>query len=67
MSRHKRPKNNPEINKEAADPEPEQTPHVGRGDKGESSSRVKKSEEPGEEEEKRRIARKLREREEDSQ
>lgn len=66
MSRPKRPKNNPELAKEAADPEPEQTSHVGRGSKGDESSRVGASEEPGEDEEKRRVARKLREREEES-
>lgn len=64
MSRHKRPKNNPEIAREASEPDPEQSPHVGRGTKGDASSRVGSSKEPGEDEEKRRVAEKLREREE---
>lgn len=63
MGRHKRPKNNPQISKEAADPDPEQTPRVPRGEKGEPSSRVEQSEEPDQDEEKRRVAEKLRERE----
>jgi hypothetical protein len=66
MSRHKRPKNNPEISKEAAEPEPEQSPHVSRGEKGEPSSRLEKSQEPGEDEERRRVAGKLRKREQES-
>lgn len=52
-----------DIPKEASEPNPEQTPHVSRGEKGESFSRVDQSQEPGENEEKRRVARKLEERE----
>lgn len=54
-----------DIPEEASQPDPEQTPHVSRGEKGESSSRVDQSQEPAENEEKRRVARKLEEREKD--
>ena len=66
MSRHKRAKQVPERAKEAADPDPDMTPHVSREPKGDSSSRLDASEEPAEDEEKRRVSEKLREREQDS-
>lgn len=55
-----------DIPKEASEPNPEQTPPVSRGEKGESSSRVDQSREPGENEEKHRVARKLEEREKEN-
>jgi hypothetical protein len=47
-------------------PEPETTPHVSDEQEGQPSSRLEASKEPAEDEEKRRIAEKLRERERDS-
>ncbi len=66
MPRNKRAKQVPERAKEAADPNPEMTPHVSEESKGDPSSRQDASREPGEVEEKRRVAEKLREREQDS-
>jgi hypothetical protein len=66
MPRNKRAKQVPERAKEAADPNPEMTPHVPEESKGDHSSRQDASREPGEVEEKHRVAEKLREREQDS-
>lgn len=63
MGRHKRPKQIPEGQKEAADPVPEVEPDVPNEPKGDSSSRLAASEEPAENEEKRRVREKLEERE----
>jgi hypothetical protein len=54
------PKHNPERYEEAAKPEPEATLHVEREHKPESPLRVSESEEPSENEEKKRFAEKLR-------
>jgi hypothetical protein len=48
------------------EPDPETTPHVSDEQKGQPSSRLEASKEPAEDEEKRRVADKLREREQDS-
>ena len=48
------------------EPDPETTPHVPGEQKGQSSSRLEASKEPAEDEEKRRVVEKLREREGDS-
>lgn len=66
MGRHDKAKGKADIPKEAAEPDPEQTPYVPRGEKGEPSSRLDQSQEPGESEEKRRVARKLKKDEGDS-
>ncbi len=62
MPRNKRAKQVPERAKEAADPKPDVEPHVSEEPKGSPSSRVDASNEPSEDEEKRRVAEKLRER-----
>jgi len=46
--------------------DPDASPHVTEDRKGDASSRLDESEEPAESEEKRRVAEKLREREEGS-
>jgi len=66
MPRENRPKQVPKRAKEAADPDPDMTPHVPEESKGDSSSRLNESREPGEDEEKRQVVEKLREREQDS-
>jgi hypothetical protein len=66
MPQHKRPKQVPQRAKEAADPNPDVEPKVSEEPKGESSSRLNQSEEPGGNEEKRRVVEKLREREQNS-
>jgi hypothetical protein len=48
------------------EPDPETTPHVSDEPKGSPSSRMDASREPSEDEEKRRVAEKLREREQNS-
>jgi hypothetical protein len=48
------------------DPDPEATPHVPDEQKGQPSSRLDASKEPAQDEEKRRVVEKLRERERDS-
>jgi hypothetical protein len=48
------------------EPDPETTPHVTDEQKGQPSSRLEATKEPAEDEEKRRVADKLREREQDS-
>lgn len=63
MSSDKTPKQNPQRYEEAAKPEPEATPHVPEDEKGDQSSRLDESKEPKEDEEKKRVAKKLRERE----
>jgi hypothetical protein len=50
----------PERRKQATEPEPEATPHISP-EEGQSSSRLEESREPSENEEKRRVAGKLRE------
>jgi hypothetical protein len=55
------PKQYPQSYKEAAGPKPELNPDVPEEDKGDSSSRLQQSEEPREDEEKRRVGEKLRE------
>lgn len=65
MGGDKKSKGKADIPKDAAEPDPEQSPHVSRGEKGESSSRLNQSQEPGDNEEKKRVARKLEEREKD--
>lgn len=62
MPKNKRAKQNPEIAKEAADPATEVEPHISEVPKGDSSSRLNASKEPAEDEEKRRVLDKLRER-----
>ena len=57
---NKRRGQTPERRKQATEPEPEATPHVSL-DEGQSSSRLEESREPSENEEKRRVAEKLRE------
>ena len=66
MGRHKRPKQIPEGQKEAADPVPEVEPDIPEEPKGDPSSRIEASEEPAENEEKRRVREKLEERGQDS-
>ncbi|CAN5906388.1 hypothetical protein BH23ACT11_BH23ACT11_00330 [soil metagenome] len=66
MGRHKRPKQIPEGQKEAADPVPEVQPAIPDEPKGDPTSRLDASEEPAESEEKRRVREKLHERELDS-
>lgn len=63
MPQHKRAKQVPKRTKEAADPTPDVEPHIPEEQKGDPSSRLETSKEPGEAEEKRRVAEKLRERE----
>jgi hypothetical protein len=46
-------------------PDPETTPHVSGEQEGQPSSRLEASKEPAQDEEKRRVAQKLRERERD--
>lgn len=48
------------------EPDPEMTSHVPDEQKGQPSSRLEASKEPAEDEEKRRVVEKLREREQDS-
>ena len=48
------------------EPDPETTPHVPDEQKGQPSSRLEASKEPSEDEEKRRVAERLREREQNS-
>ena len=66
MPRENRPKQVPKRAKAAADPDPYMTPHIPAEPKRNPSSRLDESKEPGEDEEKRRVAEKLREREQDS-
>ena len=66
MPRENRPKQVPKRAKEAADPDPDMTPHVLEEPKGHSSSRLNESRESGEDEEKRQVVEKLREREQGS-
>ena len=66
MPQNKRPKQVPQRAKEAADPDPDTTPHVSEEPKGQSSSRLSESKEPGEDGEKRRVVEKLRERGQDT-
>lgn len=66
MPKHKRPKQVPEGMKEAADPNPDVEPHISEEPKGDPTSRMEASDEPGENEEKRRVVEKLREREQGS-
>ncbi|CAN5729738.1 hypothetical protein BH24ACT22_BH24ACT22_14280 [soil metagenome] len=62
MGKNKRPKQIPEGQKEAADPVPEVEPDIPEAPKGDSTSRLDASEEPAENEEKRRVREKLEER-----
>jgi len=64
--RQERIRANEEEAKEGTDPNASVTPRVHDDPKGDSSSRLNASEEPSEDEEKRRVAEKLREREQDS-
>jgi hypothetical protein len=48
------------------DPDPETTPHVPDEQKGQPSSRLEASKEPSEDEEKRRVVERLKERRQDS-
>jgi hypothetical protein len=64
--RQERKRANEEKAKEGTDPATSVTPQVYNEPKGDASSRLNASEEPGENEEKRRVAEKLREREQDS-
>jgi len=71
MSRYKKsgnkPQQNPQRAKEAADPDPDMTAHVPREEpKGDESSRLEASNEPAEDNEKRQVIEKLKEREQDS-
>jgi hypothetical protein len=66
MPHQKRPEQVPQRAKEAADPNPDGGPKVSEEPKGQPSSRLNESDEPGENEEKRRVVEKLREREQDS-
>ncbi len=66
MPQHKRPKQVPQRAKEAADPNPDVEPHISQEPKGDPSSRLDASREPGEDEEKREVLEKLREREQGS-
>ncbi len=66
MPQNKRPKQNPELAKDAADPTPEVEPHVSEEPKGGPSSRLEASEEPAGNEEKREVIEKLRQREQGS-
>jgi hypothetical protein len=66
MPREKRPKQVPKRAKEAVDPDPDMSPNVPEESKGDSSSRLVQSREPGEDEEKRQVVEKLRAREQDS-
>lgn len=66
MPKNKRPKQIPEGMKEAADPNPDVEPHISDEPKGDPTSRIEASDEPGESEEKRRVVEKLREREQSS-
>lgn len=66
MGRHKRPKQVPEGQKEAAEPVPEVESDIPDEPKGDSSSRLEASEEPSGNEEKRRVREKLQEREQGS-
>ncbi len=64
--RHEKNRAKEEEAKENADPRTSVTPRVHDEPKGDLSSRLEASEEPGENEEKRRVAEKLRQREQDS-
>jgi hypothetical protein len=66
MPQHKRPKQVPQRAKEAADPNPDVEPKISEQSKGQPSSRLNESEEPGENQEKRRVVEKLGEREQNS-
>ena len=66
MPQQKRPKQVPQRAKEAAHPNPDVEPKVSEEPKGQLSSRLNEAEEPGENEEKRWVVEKLREREQDS-
>ena len=65
-SRHERIREGEEKAKESTDPETSATPRVSEGQKGDSSSRLNTSKEPSEDEEKRWVSEKLREREQNS-
>jgi hypothetical protein len=65
-SRHERIREGEEKAKEGTDPETSATPRVSDDPKGDSSSRLNASKEPSEDEEKRRVSEKLREREQNS-
>ncbi len=65
-SRHERQKQVEEKAKEDKDPGTSATPRVSGEQKGDPSSRLEASREPGEDEKKRRVSEKLRERERDS-
>ncbi len=62
----KRPRQIPEGQKEAADPVSEVQPEIPDEQKGDPASRLDASEEPSENEEKRRVREKLEQREQDS-
>ncbi len=66
MPQRKRPKQVPQRAKEAADPNPDVEPHISQEPKGDLSSRLEDSKEPGEDEEKREVLEKLKEREQGS-
>ena len=66
MPQQKRPKQVPQGAKEASDPNPDVELKASEEPKGQPSSRLNESDEPGENEEKRRVVEKLREREQDS-
>jgi hypothetical protein len=62
--RNEKPQQNPQRAKEAADPDPDMTTQVPRDEpKGDLSSRLETSNEPAEDDEKRRVIKKLEERE----
>jgi hypothetical protein len=62
--RNEKPQQNPQRAKEAADPDPDMTTQVPRDEpKGDPSSRLETSNEPAEDDEKRRVIEKLEERE----
>lgn len=60
---NKTPQQNPKRYKEASEPSPETSPDVPEEPKGDASSRQDASKEPAENEETRRVAKKLEERE----
>ncbi len=66
MLQQKRPEQVPQRSNEATDTDPDGEPKVSEEPNGESSSRLNQAEEPGENEEKRRVVEKLREREHNS-
>jgi len=66
MPQQKRPEQVPQRANEAADPNPDGEPMVSEEPKGQPSSHLNESEESGENEEKRQVIEKLREREQDS-